>query len=209
MNLRGSLLVILVAAVQVLAGSGPAAAQQQSPFDRLIERFRNGEIYRAEFTHEYADSYTKDTVVTEGTIWVGDNEYKVRNRQQVVVVDGGMSRVYDAGRNRVIVSKYEAAEDDFAPSRFLNGADSTYTVEEQTRRNGNTHIVLTSSDPFSEFSVVEITLDDQLVPLRIFALDQVDNRITTTFRSGRFIPEREEMFVLEYPEKAEIIDMRN
>lgn len=208
MNLRGSWLALITAVILVLTGASLATAQH-TPFERLIDRFRSGQIFKAEFTHEYADSYTEDTVLTEGTIWVGDDEYKVQNRQQVVVVDGEMSRVYDANRNRVIISKYEPSEDDFAPSRFLNGADSTYVVRKQEKKGGIILIVLDSPDPFSEFKTVEITLDEDLVPLRIFAIDQVDNRITTRFQDGSFMPDREDLFVLTYPEEAEIIDMRN
>jgi len=208
MNLRGSLTAITVAALHVLAVTSPATAQQ-TPFDQLIERFRSGRVFEAAFSHEYVDSYTEDTVVTQGTIWVGDDEYKVQNQQQVVVVDGETSRVYDANRNRVIISNYEPSEDDFAPSRFLNGVDSTFTVQQQQSAGGDSVLIrLASTDPLAVFKRVEITLSGELVPLRIFALDQVDNRITTTFRNGRFEPGREKLFVLEYPEEAEIIDMR-
>lgn len=208
MNLKGSLFAFTVGLIQILAGASLAAAQQ-STFGQLVDRFRNGQIFKAEFTHEYVDSYTKDTVLTEGTIWVGDEEYKVRNNQKIVVVDGETSRVYDANRNRVIISTYEPAEDDFAPSRFLNGADSTYVVEELIDSGDETRIILNSSDPFAIFETVEITLDRNGMPVRIFARDQADNLITTTFQGGSFEPSQQGVFVLNYPKEAEIIDMRN
>lgn len=191
-----------------LTGVSPLLAQQ-TPFDRLIDRFRNGQIFESGFNHVYVDSYTGDTVKTSGTIWVGDDEYKVRNSKQTVVVDGTYSRVYDDNRNRVIISKYEPEEDDFAPSRFLNGADSTYVVEEQRKSGNNMLITLRSEDPFAIFKQVEITLDPNLTPLKIFAKDQADNLITTTFGSGTFKQRQAGLFVLEFPDSAEVIDMRN
>ncbi|MDZ7716571.1 MAG: outer membrane lipoprotein carrier protein LolA [Balneolaceae bacterium] len=186
----------------------PVCAQQNA-FDKLKSNFEQGKIFSADFSHEYVDSYTGDSVASSGQIWVGENKYKVEAQNQLVVVDGQTSKVYDDSRNRVIISTYEPAEDDFAPSRILNGADSTYTIENQQRKNGEVIITLVSEDPFSVFQEVVITLDKQLIPLRIFALDQADNEITTTFRNGSFIDPRPGMFELAYPQDAEIVDMRN
>ncbi|MDX1637365.1 MAG: outer membrane lipoprotein carrier protein LolA [Balneolaceae bacterium] len=194
----------------LLAGVITSTADaQDTPFDQLINRFREGQIYRAEFNHQYVDSYTADTVSRSGTIWVGRDKYKIQNSRQTVVVDGETSRVYDKNRNRVIVSKYEPEEDDFAPSRFLDGTDTTYVVERQVAQEGGTMVVLVSSDPFSIFQRVEITISNDLVPLKIFARDQADNLITTTFRNGAFTGGRENLFALDYPKQAEVIDMRN
>ncbi len=188
--------------------SNPLLAQQTA-FDELKQRFDNGEIFHAEFSHQYIDSYTQDTVANKGTIWVGEDKYKVRTQNQSVVVDGETSMVFDDSRNRVIMSKYEPAEDDFAPSRILNGADSTYSIENQQRRDNRIYITLVSKDPFAVFQEVEITLMSDLTPLQIFAKDQADNLITTSFRQGKFIAPKQGMFHLDYPDGAEIVDMRN
>lgn len=182
---------------------------QQNAFKELKSNFEQGKIFSADFSHRYVDSYTGDSVASSGIIWVGENKYKVEAENQLVVVDGETSKVYDDSRNRVIVSMYEPAEDDFAPSRILNGADSTYTIESQKREDGNVIITLASEDPFSVFREVKITLDSQLIPLSIFALDQADNEITTTFKNGSFVDPRPGMFELKYPKGAEIVDMRN
>src|SRR6056297_914429 len=198
--------VALLIIIMVL--SNPVLAQQ-SAFDKLKQRFDEGEIFHAEFQHRYIDSYTQDTVSNKGSIWVGEDKYKVRTQNQSVVVDGETSMVFDDSRNRVILSKYEPTEDDFAPSRILNGADSTYTIESQERHDGKIFINLVSEDPFAVFQKVEITLNTDLEPLRIFAKDQADNLITTSFKEGRFIAPEHGMFNLDYPEGAEIVDMRN
>lgn len=207
MNLRDKWLLVLVIGLQLTVGAASALAQQ-TPFDRLINKFKNGDVFQAEFNHQYIDSYTGDTVETSGTIWVGQEKYKVQNSQQTVVVDGETSRVYDKNRDRVIISKYEPAEDDFAPSRFLNGTDTTYTVQDQQQTGSQTLITLASSDPFSIFQHVEITVGNGLIPRKIFARDQADNLITTTFSNGSFMQQEQGLFVLDYPQQAEIIDMR-
>ncbi|WP_395257641.1 outer membrane lipoprotein carrier protein LolA [Halalkalibaculum sp. DA3122] len=208
MNLIDKWLLLLLTGLLLSLGA-TATQAQETPFDRLIGKFKEGVVFKSEFNHQYIDSYTGDTVETSGTIWVGENKYKVQNNQQTVVVDGETSRVYDKNRNRVIVSTYEAEEDDFAPSRFLNGADTTYTVENQQEKESQTLITLASADPFSVFQQVEITLAGDLTPRRVFARDQADNLITTTFGAGSFIQQEPGLFVLDYPKQAEIIDMRN
>ena len=210
-NLKVNYLPAVFAAAllfMLTALSSPVLAQQ-SAFDKLKQRFDEGEIFHAEFQHQYIDSYTQDTVSNKGSIWVGEDKYKVRTQNQSVVVDGQTSMVFDDSRNRVILSKYEPTEDDFAPSRILNGADSTYAIESQERHDGKVFINLVSEDPFAVFQMVEITLNADLMPLRIFAKDQADNLITTSFKEGRFIAPEQGMFNLDYPEGAEIVDMRN
>lgn len=182
---------------------------QEKPFDTLKQKFEQGDIFYADFHHQSIDSYTEDTVASSGKIWVGERRYKVEADDQIVVVDGETSTVYDEGRNRVIISKYEPEEDDFAPSRILNGVDSTFTVANEEQRDGQFYIRLTSDDSFAIYKEVEIYLSKALVPQKIRAVDPVDNEITTTFQQGRFIDSGGGMFQLDYPDSAEIIDMRN
>lgn len=202
-------LLTLAKALLLLLLSATTLQAQQTAFDELKQRFESGEIFNARFSHQYVDSYTQDTVSSSGTIWVGKDKYKVRSQNQSVVVDGETSMVFDDSRNRVIISSYEPTEDDFAPSRILNGADTAYTIESQERRDNRVYITLGSRDPFSVFKKVEITLNGNNRPLRIYAVDQADNLITTTFRDGDFIAQETAMFHLDYPEGAEIVDMRN
>lgn len=209
MNLKDNYWVLIPAIMLLALTAVGQAYAQQTAFGKLKQRFDDGEIFNAEFTHQYIDSYTQDTVASKGTIWVGEDKYKVRTQNQSVVVDGKTSMVFDDSRNRVIMSKYEPAEDDFAPSRILNGADSTYTMESQERRDGKVYISLVSEDPFTVFKNVKITLNGNLTPLEIFAKDQADNLITTSFKEGSFVPPKQDMFHLDYPEGAEIVDMRN
>lgn len=199
-------ILFLIFGFFVVAQAGYA---QDAPFEQLKQKFENGQIFKADFNHKYVDSYTDETVENSGEIWVGENQYKVESPNQLVAVNGDISRVYDSERNRVIISTYVPEEDDFAPSRILNGIDSTYTIDEQEKKGDTYLITLSSDDPFALFQNVEITLNSNLVPLKIFVRDPADNLITTTFSGGSFINKRENIFELEYPANAEIIDMRN
>lgn len=185
-----------------------AANAQQSPFEQLKQKFEDGQVFHAQFTHRYIDSYTQDTMANAGEIWVARNAYKVESAAQTIVVDGETSKVYDSRRNRLIISTYVPEEDDFAPSRILNGIDSTYTVEQQQTEEGYL-IQLSTDDPFALFQTVKITLNTNFIPVKIWVKDPADNLIITTFSSGSFIESTGTMFEMNAPADAEIIDMRN
>lgn len=207
-NLTASFIYLSFALFLILS-IHPAVFAQNKTLDELKNRFESGQIFHGQFEHRSVDSYTGDTISSEGIIWVGTNRYKVHANNQTVVVDGEISQVYDDNRNRVIISNYEPEEDDFAPSRILSGIDSTFAVRKQEEREDGIYIMLTSDDPFAIYKQVEIYLEKDLMPRRIRAVDPADNILTTTFRDGKFIPGENGMFRLNYPEGAEIIDMRN
>ena len=184
-------------------------AQDTPEFDDLKEKFQEGSLFKSEFTHIYRDTFTGESQVTEGVIWVGSDRYKIRNGQNLMVVDGEISRVYDNTKNRVIISDYVEEEDDFAPSRMLQGVDETYRIKEESLENNRIVIQLTSSDPFSVFTRVSIFLDESSVPTKIVAIDQVENELITEFIDGEFISHEEGIFEFQYPDEAEIIDLRH
>ncbi len=207
--IRGIFLVTVMLLWSGWGGNVPLQAQDtEKPLDRLRERFQEGQIFYASFEHIYHDEYTGDTEKSEGEVWVGNSEYKVKADFQRVLVFEGVSRVYDTNRNRVVVSEYDPQEDDFAPSKFLTGADTLYTVVRQKTESDTVRITMHSEDPFTVFKEIEIRLDTSLQPLSINAVDQADNRVVTHFRSGYFMDDGKEVFELNYPEDAEIIDLR-
>lgn len=191
----------------ILTILSPGAYAQTPHFDELKQKFEDGYIFYASFTHEYRDSYTGEESRSQGEIWIGSGEYKVESEDQVMVVDGEISRVYDAIRNRLLISDYEEEDDDFAPSRMLQGVDETYRVEEEV--NSEILISLISDDPFAVFTNVEISLGQNGNPEVIQAVDQVDNMLITMFQNGRFIEETSDLFEIEIPEGAERIDLRH
>ncbi|GAA5523225.1 outer-membrane lipoprotein carrier protein [Fodinibius salicampi] len=207
-SLSDRLVQFLITAL-LLGGIPVMAGAQDAPFEQLKMKFEDGQIFSADFHHQSVDSYTQDTVSNNGLIWVGNEDYKVRTDQQTVVVDGKISTVFDRNRNRVIISNYEPSEDDFAPSRILNGIDSTFTVTEEMKQGNQFYIQLTSEDPFAIYKKVEIVLSEALIPQQIRAVDPVDNIITTEFKNGTFLPPEEELFELDYPDSVELIDMRD
>ena len=193
----------------LLTGFSIAVKAQETPeFDRLKERFESGFLFTAKFIHTYHDDFTGESQVTEGTIWVGERQYKIRNGDNLMVVDSEISRVYDSIKNRVIISEYVEEDDDFAPSRMLQGVDEEYRVSETEHESGVTEVTLISEDPFTIFIQVAIRLSASGIPESITAIDQVENRLITEFERGGFVPAGEDTFRFNYPEEAEIIDLR-
>ncbi len=184
------------------------SAQDTQVFDRLKSMFEQGMIFRADFTHRYEDSFTGETQQNEGRIWIGRDQYKIEGNNQVMVVDGDISRVYDATKNRVIISDYVEEEDDFAPSRMLQGVDTSYSISESAISGNRTEITLESDDPFTVFQTVTITLNSNGLPTVIQATDQANNQLTTRFEDGEFVEPDENLFELNEPQSAEIIDLR-
>ncbi len=183
------------------------AFAQTPNFDKLKNKFDEGQVFRADFDQTFTDSYTGEVTQSEGKIWLDKVRYKLESDGQVVVVDGETSKVYDPARNRVIIDTYNAEEDDFAPSRMLSGIDSTYSVSED-KSGSQTKITLISNDDFAVFVRVEIQIDSQFRPVEIKAWDISDNEIITTFNNGTFLEPAEDLFLLDYPEDAEVVDMR-
>jgi outer membrane lipoprotein-sorting protein len=205
-NLVSDMKIMIPAIFLLLPAIG--LAQETPEFDRLKNAFENQMVFEATFVHEYNDTFTGEQQVTEGIIWVGKDRYKIRSGNNTMLVDGEISRVYDAAKNRVIVSDYVEEDDDFAPSRMLQGVDDSYAVDESSD-SAETLILLTSDDPFSIFLQVLIVLDHDGLPLRIEAIDQVENELTTFFQSGRFTEETSETFRFQPPDGAEQIDLRH
>lgn len=200
------LLLLLLFLIQPSAVS----AQSETPqFDLLKSQFERNKVFFSEFTHEYNDTFTGEQQLTTGTIWVGKDKYKMNSGSNFMLVENDISRVYDSIKNRVIISEYVEEDDDFAPSRMLQGVDDSFKVSEQPLENGNTVIRMNSEDPFSIFMSVTIYLNQSGVPYRIEALDQVDNELITVFYNGRFIDDEEELFEFNYPDNAEWIDLRH
>ena len=185
-------------------------SNQTSPkFDDLKDRFERNEVFSASFIHEFNDTFTGEQQVTEGTIWVGKDRYKIESGNSIMVVDGEISRVYDGTKGRVIISEYEEEDDDFAPSRMLQGVGDSYTVREESVPDGRTKVILSTDDPFAMFMNVTIWLNASGVPVRIEAIDQVENELITYFRDGRFVMQTENTFRFQPPEGAELIDLRH
>ncbi len=193
-------LLLIVFAISVQA--------QTKVFPKLKANFENEKVFVADFEHVYYDSYTKESLTSEGRIWVSSDKYRLDSENQLLIVDGETSRVYDEVRNRVIVSDYSEEDDDFAPSRMLNGVDSTYTITEEKMDKGRTKIIMKTDDDFALYLTVEIIVNSEAIPISITAYDFSENEIITTFKNGSFLLKNEELFVLRYPQDAEIVDTR-
>ena len=197
----------LILIIAFVIGSDWANAQSES-LNNLKTKFENNQVMVAQFKHTFTDSYTGEVLNSEGEIIISQNGYKLTGEDQILVVDGDVSTVYDALKNRVIISIYDPEEDDFAPSRTLNGVDSTYTVSEEKERGNISRIVMETDDDFAVFPVIEIYANQNNIPLQVLAVDAADNQILTLFENARFVPKSQVDFKIVYPVDAEIIDMR-
>src|SRR5690625_4621338 len=50
-------------------------------FGQLRHHFESGEIFKATFEHEFLDTFTGESQRTEGTIWIGKEQYKIIDRK--------------------------------------------------------------------------------------------------------------------------------
>lgn len=181
----------------------------QTAFNHLRSKFSDSTTFNAEFEHSYLDSYTQETTRSLGEFWINPTSYKLTSNQQVIVVDSMRSQVYDAQRNRVIISDYEPEDDDFGVlSRMLTQNDDSYTSSESTLENGNIRIELLTDNEFATYIRVEIEVDAMTMPIKITAYDIADNIIVTTFTEGMFLATDPLIFEFTHPEEAEIVDMR-
>lgn len=178
-------------------------------FDTLRARFASGELFHSQLNHSFIDSYTGDTLITLGEVWVDKGRYKLSMRSGLVVVDGNTSHVYNAEKNQVIISPYNPDEDDYAPARFLHGSLKEYSIKNGANNGKNSVVVMTSDDPFALFTGIDIELNDKALPIRITAVDQSGNVIISRFSFGTFLKQDAHVFTLNYPKSAEIIDLRN
>jgi outer membrane lipoprotein-sorting protein len=200
------LALVLIAPAQLLAQTESTG---NKPFDTLRSRFAKGELFHSQLNHSFIDSYTGDTLTTLGEVWIDKDRYKLSMRSGLVIVDGNTSHVYNSEKNQVIISPYNPDEDDYAPSRFLHGSLNEYTIKNGPVNGRNSVVVMTSDDPFALFSAIEIELDDKALPIRITAVDQSGNTIISRFSFGEFQKQDAQVFSLNYPKSAEIIDLRN
>lgn len=188
---------------------GQAEKTGNARLDALRARFDQGELFHSQLNHQFIDSYTGDTLTTLGEIWIDKLRYKLEMPTGLVIVDGETSHVFNSEKNQVIISPYNPEEDDYAPSRFLYGSLEEYKISNGPNVGGNAVVRLTSEDAFALFSDIEIEISEQGEPLRITATDQSGNVIISKFSFGKFQPNDNTLFLLNYPKSAEIIDLRN
>ncbi len=204
MNKQIFILLLLVTVFWITA----VAQVQKEPYEVLKQRFESGNVLHAQFRYSFKDTFTNETSTNAGILWISSHQYKIISSPQTILVDGETSKVYDAKRNRLIISKYVPEDDDFAPSRILNGIDSTYTLVQQKAVGHEYIIQLHSQDPFSLYKKITITLNQQFIPAKIVAIDRADNIITTTFIDASYIKNSNAVFDITYPDNAKIIDLR-
>ena len=184
---------------------GQAEKTGNARLDALRARFDQGELFHSQL-NPVLDEVREHAM---GEIWIDKLRYKLEMPTGLVIVDGETSHVFNSEKNQVIISPYNPEEDDYAPSRFLYGSLEEYKISNGPNVGGNAVVRLTSEDAFALFSDIEIEISEQGEPLRITATDQSGNVIISKFSFGKFQPNDNTLFLLNYPKSAEIIDLRN
>lgn len=191
------------------AGPEVSAVTTDSPALTLLKnRFNSNVLFRAELSHQFTDSYTGETTSTYGTIWFSKDMYKIDTPDQLILVRDLISTVYNKRQKRVIYSNYDPEEDEFAPSRYFTGSNGAYISSDVANADGSVTIKITTEDPFEMFSEVNIRVSRDGSPVQIDAIDQMENTVRTTFRFGRFESFQNAVFTIQYPDDAEVVDMR-
>lgn len=201
-------LILIVSGSSLQAISVSPIFGDSPSLERLKSRFAENNLFRAEMSHHFTDSYTGETTDTYGTIWFSRDMYKIDTPDQIILVKDLTSTVYNKSQKRVIISHYDPEEDEFAPSRYFTSTRDTYRSQDISNSDGSTTILITSDDPFEIFSEVRIRVSRDGQPSQIDALDQMDNSIRTTFRFGRFERIQDQVFIISYPNDVEVVDLR-
>lgn len=183
----------------------PADTQE---LEQVRALFNDGYVFEAVMHHEFSDAYTGEVQQVSGRIWLSSEKYLVKTDHQSVLVDGRYSTVFNSRQLQVVISDYEAEEDDFAPSRFLSGQSTGFSVVSKEHSENRIILTMEPDDPFELFVEVVIILDTELRPLEIHAQDQMDNLFATYFSEAAYRSDVLDLFELHWPSDAEIIDMR-
>jgi hypothetical protein len=197
----------------------PPSIQEKDPnFDptpnltALQERFKSGALFEADFRHRFEDDFTGENQTYRGRILITQNSYLVLGDQRRMLVDSLYSYVYEEDRNRLIISDYVEDDDEFAPSRVFKGMDETYRITEtgqgvKGESAGSVSIEFTTEDPFAIYPSATLRLRNG-VPEALSAEDSAQNRIFIRFDGGRFRDGSITLGMLNIPDDAEMIDLR-
>lgn len=179
--------------------------------DRLSQKIKEGYVFTAEMTHRFTDGFTKEEVESSGSVWVGAEQYKILTEEQHIAVRNDVSTVFNVRQNRVILSPYYPEDDDFAPSRFIGSYSERFEVVRIDDSNlPYTRIHLRATDPFEMITTAILDINPHtLILSRMTAEDQTDNVFEIEFHSGMLQKGDADMFRLTWPERAEIIDLRD
>jgi hypothetical protein len=187
-----------------------AGTDSMTVLDRISARLQQGDVFHAQMQHQFVDGFTGDEVLTEGEVWVASDGYKIITDAQHISVQDDVSTVYNMREQKVIISTYYPEDDDFAPSRLLGSYSDRFSITGvETPEEGYKRIILESTDPFEVITTARLLIDESsLLPVGMFAEDQTSNTYETMFSQGRYTTESEVDFSLDWPEQAEIIDLR-
>lgn len=180
---------------------------QKSGLEQLQNTLKKGEAFKAELSHTFIDSFTGDTLMSNGLVWIHQNGYRIEMDDKIIAVFDKKSIVYNIIKNQVIISNYSKEDDDFAPSRFINASKKEFEVKEK-RIDSGWSVEFVAKDDFAIFTQIIMDLDKNAQPKRLIARDQNGNTNISVFNNASFEVFSKEIKEVKYPKAAEIIDLR-
>ncbi|TNE71820.1 outer membrane lipoprotein carrier protein LolA [bacterium] len=199
----GKLFVLLV---MLITSSGASWAQSKG-LELIKKELKNGKALQAELVHTFIDTFTGDTSKSTGKVWIHKNGYRVESDDRIIAVFDSVSTVYSIVKNQVIISPYNKEDDDFAPSRFINATENEYKINEKKEKNV-WQIELINLDDFAVFRQILMLVDTKGFPMKITALDQQSNVNESAFTKSSYVSYSNKLKMVDYPESAEIVDLR-
>lgn len=190
-----NLILALLAAVQPAENAVLAGFQQ---------KLASGLVFKTALSIVEKHPESKEPSVFNGTLWLAGSGYRLEINDRIYVVSGNESTVYEVLENRLIISPYEEAEDDFAPAKYLTGQPAGYKVTESRK---GTVIQFKSTEPGLPYESVELTFDKTGLPQKLTAKDEWGGKISISF-TGPTLTTMADWKKLQVPADAEQIDLR-
>lgn len=183
------------------------AFAQISGLEQLREHLKKGQVFKAEIFHTFVDSFTGDTLISSGDVWIHQNGYRLIMDDRIIAVFDTTSMVYNTIKDQIIISNYSPNDDDFAPSRFIQSSKTDFIIQEKKLKDGWS-IEFVAKDEFAVFTQIVMSLDAKARPIKLVARDQNGNENGSEFKKVAFVSFSKEIKEISYPKTAEVIDLR-
>lgn len=202
-----ALAALLLAAV---AFAGQAEAQDGAALlERLRAKYDAIESLRARFTQTAGDDVTQGTLVLRG------NQYRIEAASQTLVSDGRTTWAYSESQAQVLVNDYVEDETGFSPTEFFTHYPERHDVALRGSEilGGARHEVLALRPKSADAYLREITLyvrSADALPTRVSVVDGGGTRLTFDLHDIELNPALgEEDFRFRPPPGVEVVDLRS
>ncbi|HUI10574.1 MAG TPA: outer membrane lipoprotein carrier protein LolA [Bacteroidota bacterium] len=208
--------VALLGAMLLAGGARAGGGDDPQEILREVRKTYDG-IRDAEIRFTERTRFPQSTLEQQsaGTLFLKkEHKYRIETEDQTVVTDGETVWSYSRANRQVLIDRFKAADNAFAPERILAGGGGDYAATFIGREKiGSADCALLKLVPRAESSLVQalhlwVDRGDWLV--RKAVVTDVNGKETTyTVAEFRLNPGlSDSRFVLEIPQGAEVVDMR-